>query len=364
LLVGFSGSDATAARPGFDLRYQYIAGALAPSADCLDPARSNAVGCGTQWWGTWQWDQDPPGAFARGFVAAAEADGLLPMFTYYVLLPASGVAEGAPEVTQAATDRAFMARYLADFRFLLRQIGCQPALVHVEPDFWGYAQHEAIRRGVDANALAAAVASAAPRWCAGQPDTIAGLGRCMIAMVRRYAPRAKVSLHASAWATLRDCVLNRDTTLDVPAEGRKTAAFLAACGAADSDVVVADIADRDAGWRASQGQNTWLDATDTALPDYAQALSWSKGVADGTGRRILWWQVPVGNMTLPNQPDQWQDNKVEYFFAHPDRLVAGGAMGMAFGGGAAGQTSPETDGGLLVRSAAALQAAGGQPIPP
>jgi hypothetical protein len=48
LLVGFSSdSDVTASKPGFALRYRYIAGDLAPSADCYDAARTNTVGCGT-----------------------------------------------------------------------------------------------------------------------------------------------------------------------------------------------------------------------------------------------------------------------------------------------------------------------------
>src|SRR5512141_2543370 len=93
LLVGFAGDDATAAKPGFHLRYQYIAGVDAPDPDCLSSTRAKAAGCGGAWWGTWQYDQDPPGAFVRGFVATAKTHHLLPMLTYYMLLPASGVGE-------------------------------------------------------------------------------------------------------------------------------------------------------------------------------------------------------------------------------------------------------------------------------
>jgi hypothetical protein len=362
LLVGFSGDDVTAVKPGFHLRYQYIGGAVSPSAACIAPGRAKAQGCGTDWWGTWQSDQDPPGAFVRGFVADAETAHLLPMLTYYVILPASGVAEGAPEVTQAARDPAFLRRYLNDFRFLLIQLGCARALVHLEPDFWGYAQQEAVRTGGTASTLPAAVREANPADCGAEADTIAGLGRCMVAMVRKWAPNAKVGLHASAWGTRFDCILNTNVSLDVSEKGAETAAFLDPAGAASSDFVVADIADRDAGWRGSQGQNTWINATST-LPSYAQAFAWSRALATGIGKPLLWWQVPVGNMSLPNTTDEWRDNKVAYFFDHPDLVVAGGAIGMAFGAGASGQTTPETDGGYLWQRAASLAGAGGQPLP-
>jgi len=362
LLVGFSGTDDTAARPGFDLRYLYVSGALAPQAGCYDPARPNAVGCGTSWWGSWQWEQHPPGEYVTDFVASCESFGELPMLTYYTLLQASGVAEGKPEATSAARDASFMATYFSDFRFLLQKIGAHRALVHVEPDFWGYAQMAAADAGTGATGLPAAVASANPEDCGALPDTIAGLGSCLVHMARLYAPAVRVALHASAWGTYRDCIANTDASLDVTVEGAKTAAFLAACGAGAADLVVVDIADRDAGWRDAQGQNTWLDATDRNLPTFAQAFRWSRAVADGLGKPLLWWQVPVGNSALSNQAGAWRDNKVEYFFAHPDRVADSGAIGMAFGAGTDGQTTPESDGGYLWGAAAALASAGGQPL--
>lgn len=363
LLIGFSGTDATAAKPGFDLRYLYLAGPVAPSADCYRTDRTNAVGCGSTWWGTWQWDQLPPGQYVRDFIATAEGDGHLPMFTWYLILPASGVTEGKPEVTQAATDAAFMKSYLDDFRFFLDQLGTHRALVHVEPDFWGYAQHAAIDAGVGASGLPAAVASANPTDCGAEPDTIAGLGRCTIRMVRLHAPNALVALHGSGWASKFDCILNTDPGLDVAAKAGSTATFLTDCGASGSDLVVVDIADRDAGWRAAHGQQTWI-GTGTTLPSYAQVFKWSKALADGVGVPLLFWQVPVGNTGLADVTGAWQDNKVQAFFSDPAALVAGGAIGVAFGAGDGEQTTPETDRGYLAACAAALSTAGGLPLCP
>ena len=364
LLVGFNNNEtdhATRSKPGFHLTYQYLAGVLAPSAACLESDATNAHGCGAEWWGTWQDLDQAPGAFVREFVADAAAAGRVPMVTYYLVLDGSGVVEGAPEVTQAATDPAFLRRYLNDFRFFLLQLGCHRALVHVEPDFWGYAQQEAIRIGGTASTLPAPVREANPADCGGEADSIAGLGRCMVAMVRKWAPNAKVGLHASSWATGVACVLNTNPTEDVAAKGRDTAAFLEPAGLGSSDFVVADIADRDAGWRESQGEDTWIN-TDATLPSYAQAFTWSRALADRAGKPLIWWQIPVGNMSQTNVDYHWQDNKVAYFFDHPDLVVGSGAIGMAFGDGADGQTTAETDGGLLWSRAAALQLAGGQPL--
>jgi len=371
-VVGYAGDLPASGDGGFDLRYQYLAGPLAPDPACLAPGRPQAAGCGSAWWGTWQWDQDPPGRFVSGFVAETAAAGLRPMVTYYLLLPAAqawpklGIAEGLAEVTVAARDRAFMAAYLDDFRFFLRQLGSAPALVHVEPDFWGYAQHAAAAAHTDAHGLPAAVASANPTDCGAAEDSIAGLGRCMISMVRTYAPGALVSLHGSAWASGLDCVSSRDLSLDVAAEAGKTAAFLLAAGAGCADLVVVDLSDRDAGWyqRQSPPRDSWLDVSDAVLPTFTQAFAWSRALGAGAGHPVLWWQLPVGNVALPITCGQFQDNKLDYFFDHPERVAASGAAGMAFGAGATCQTSPDTDGGHLRARAAALRQAGGQALGP
>jgi hypothetical protein len=374
LLVGYAGDLPATSYADLDIHYQYIAGVLAPDPACLDAGRAKAAGCGTAWWGTWQWDQVPPGQFVRDFVSGWTSAGLTPMLTYYVILPAAqqrlGIVEGTPEVTTAATSATFMTAYLADFRFLLKQVGTARVIIHVEPDFWGYAQHAARAASTDAHGLPAAVATANPTDCAGVENSIAGLGQCLVKMARSYAPNALVSLHGSAWASGFDCVSNTDPRLDVAAEAVKTADFLAACGAG-ADLVVVDISDRDAGWyqRQSPPRDSWLDAHDAVLPTFAQAFAWSRALSDRLGKPALWWQVPLGNAYVANSCDAngvgaYQDNKLDYFFDHPERVAASGAIGVAFGAGAACQTTPSTDRGRLQSRARALAAAGGQPLCP
>jgi hypothetical protein len=263
------------------------------------------------------------------------------MITYYLALQASGATEGRGEVL-AAREEAFMRRYLADFRFLVDQIGDRRALVHIEPDFWGYAQHE----NDDPHAIPAAVASA-HQDCGGFEDSIAGLGRCMVDMVHRFAPNARVGLHASGWGTLVDVLGNSNASFDVEGEARKLGAFMAECGAGEADFVAVDASDRDAGWDQTRGEDTWWDATNATLPSFHQGFAWAKALAERVGRPIVWWQVPVGHMGLPNTPQAYQDNRVDYFMAHMDEVRDAHGAAVFFGAGDGNQTTPDTDGGNL-----------------
>lgn len=368
LLVGASMADATASSTPFDGRAQYVAGGLfdgdAPCASCATGCTAGGVTCansgpGCAWWGCWQYDQTPPGQFVVDFVEKSEAAQQIPMITYYMALQASGVAEGGAEV-DVMNDASFLKRYLADYRFLLQRLGQARAFVHLEPDFWGFAE----QKGEDPHALPAAVKAANPTDCGAQEDSIAGLGRCMIAMVRKYAPSAKVGLHASPWGTNKAVLANADASFDVAGEAAKLGRFLLAAGAGEGDFLVADMSDRDAGFYDAQGRDTWLDDTNGKLPDFHQAFAWAKGVAETTGRPIVWWQLPVGNMSLSNTYQAYQDNRVDYLFAHPDEVTAAHGVGMFFGAGEGQQTTPETDGGNLVSKVKAYAAKGGQEVCP
>jgi len=279
-------------------------------------------------------------------------DGQVPMISYYTQLQGSRVQEGAQQITVAARDAAFMARYLADYRFVLQQIGSAVALIHVEPDFWGYAQ----QLSSDPHSLPAAVASANPADCAGQESSIAGLGRCFIAMARKYAPNAKVGLHASGWGANYDVTLNTDASYDVAGNGRRTGAFFKALGADASDFVALYASDRDAGYFQKQDRNTWWDAANVKLPNFHQALQWGKAVAEAVGKPVLWWNLPVGNTALDDSPLHYRDNRVDYFLTHMQELADSHAVAAIFGPGASDQTTAESDGGNLKAKARAYAA--------
>ncbi len=364
LLVGYSGTRDVGAAAPFDLRYQYL---------CGGPIGDPSQNCSAwDWWQCWEQNlgEPPHGNVVQELISNTKENGGVAMFTYYVILQASGVGEGAAEVKQAATDRAFMAKYLADFRTMLDRIGSNVAFVHVEPDFWGYAGQLTIPNGQDAHALPAAVNASGDCPASDFEQTIAGLGRCMIAMVRTHAPNAKVGLHASAWGTNQDVLLNKTAGFDTEGEGQKLGRFLVSAGADLGDFVVADMSDRDAGCYAhgSDGcsgapRDTWWH-TDSTLPNFTQAFTWAKAVADTVGRPILWWQIPVGNMSQNNTVEHWQDNRVDYLLHHATEVVAGGGIGLAFGAGEIHQTTPSTDGNYLVDMTSALANAGGIAICP
>jgi hypothetical protein len=369
MLVGATMTDASAVAAPFDFRYIYIAGGLFDSSSvcssCATNCTSNGVSCansgpGCAWWGCWQSDQQAPGQYARDFFTKVEGDNQIPMITYDVLLEASGVQEGTAEATQAATSVSFMTRYFADWRLLLQSIGNATAFLHIEPDFWGYAE----QASSDPHA-GAAVATANPTDCATQPNSIAGMGNCMIAMTRKYAPNAKVGLHASSWSTGVEVAYNTNTSLDVVTQAQTTGAYLSACGANVSDFVVVEVSDRDAGYYQSiGGANHWWDATNTTLPDFTQDFTWLKALAETTNMPLLEWQIPIGNMSLTNVTGAWKDNRVDYFFAHMADLAAAHVFAIAYGAGASGMTTPETDGGNLLAKTTAYASGGGQLLCP
>jgi hypothetical protein len=382
LLVGVSASDATAAQAPFDLRYIYLSGGLfdapTPCSACGSSCVASGQACTSScaWWGCYD---SPPGDYASSFIQTCLKDSpaQIPMFTYYEILQTaqatfSGFKEGASEVTQAATSAPLMTRYYADWRFLLQAIGQHQALLHIEPDFWGYA-----RQAGSATATAAAVASANPTDCASLPNTIAGMGQCLIAMVRKYAPNAFVGLSASAW----NIAGNTSRTTDVTTDAKALATFLAACGQGQADFVVVETSDRDAGYyQTVQSQDNWWDPTDATLPDYAQDLTWIKALTEALGTPALYWQTPLGNASQNNTANHYQDNRVDYFFggsaaqvesgaavtvpAHWSALAAAHVIGVAFGAGAGDQTMPDTDGGNLIAKTKAYVSAGGQALCP
>jgi hypothetical protein len=369
LLIGAQMEDDIAASAPFDLRYIYLAAGV---PDGAGPCSSCASGCvaggncsnasgGCSWWGCWQDDQLPPGQYVKDHVQRSKDNGQLPMFTYYQFLYASGQSEGPAQV-DAAANATVLSRYFNDYRFFLQKLGGEKALIHLEPDLWAYAQH----RNANAHALNAAVKTANAQDCATLENSFSGLGKCLVVMTRKYAPAAKVAFHASSWSTGVDVSLNTNASFDLGAEAAKTVAYLTELGAKDADFVVVEASDRDAGYYASTGQSErgFWDATDATLPNFAQALTWVKAISEGLGKANLWWQLPVGNMSLNNTAQHWKDNRVEYFFAHTPNVAIAHGFGMAFGSGADDQTNPSTDNGQLVAKTKAYGLAGGQAVCP
>ena len=71
------------------------------------------------------------------------------------------------------------------------------------------------------------------------------------------------------------------------------------------------------------------------------------------------WQIPLGNMTLNNTENHYQDNRLDWLFANMDLVAASHTMALLFGAGQGEQTTPETDGGNFIDKTIAYRAAGG-----
>ena len=343
--IGASMDDDTASAAPFDARYLYLAGALPGAGEC----ESCSEACG-EWWGCWQDWAQAPGQYVTSFLDRAEAAvwqgsarPQLPFVTYYTELQASGLEEGEAQVA-ALDDADFLARYLADWRLVLERIGSRRAMLHLEPDLWGYVRFV----NSDPHQVPAQVTAANPVDCADQEDSVAGLARCMIQMVRDYAPAATVGLHASAWL------------IDVQGDGQDAGAFMEALGAGEGDFVVSDTADRDAGYYDSQGRDTWWN--DDA--DAQKYLDWVRDVSESICRPAVVWQIPVGNMGLDNTTDHWQDTRLDWLFAHMPAVAEAHISALFFGAGAGGQTTPETDGGNLIAQTAAYRESGATKLCP
>jgi hypothetical protein len=372
LIVGVSGSGTSETAAPYDLRYVYLSGGLfSSSTPCTSCSSCAPMG---SWWGCYN---TPPGMYATYFIqgAADASPPQIPMFTYYEILQTaqatlSNFQEGTAEATVAATNTGIMTRYYNDWRFLLQTIGQTKAVLHIEPDFWGY-----VRNAGDPTTLPAVVGSVNATDCGSLPSTIAGMGQCMISMARKYAPNALVGLHASAW----DSAGNTSPTTDVTVDAKAVAAVLAACGESKADFVVVETSDRDAGYyQIVENEDTWWDPTDKMLPDYAQDLTWIKALTEALGVPALYWQTPLGNSAGTNMNNSYKDNRVDYFFggsaaqvesgaavtvpSHWSELAAAHVVGVAFGAGAGGQTTPDTDGGNLATKTKAYIASGGQSL--
>ena len=325
LADGAGGGAALHARAPLAFRYQYLAGGV-------------NTGNG---WATWNTN----GQFVSWYVADSAANHAIPVFPYYMLLtstPATGTSESAKDLSNLA-NHATMAAYYADLRlFFARAAGSTPVVLHVEPDLWGYIE-QATGTADDATLVPASVASSGDASLGDLPNTAAGFARAIVRLRNLLAPNVILAYHLSVWGTNRDISISNDSDAQVDALAARAAAFYQSLGAT-FDIAFTDIGDRDADFKKIQsgdGGAAWWDAADFAR--YARFVA---GFVAGAGKRVVVWQIPLGNTKMRAQNDTWghyQDNRVEWFLDDPGgtHLAAwrdAGAVALLFGGGAGGTT--------------------------
>jgi hypothetical protein len=311
--------------PTLDLHYAYL------------------VGLPTQ--GGWP-DWNPDGAFVNVLSTAAQAHGVTPMYSLYMM-----AADGDGNISVLTND-SFMSLYWQAAKLLFQRIAMiqGPAVVHIEPDFWGYA----IQKANDGTA-AVHIAAFAPD-CAGVTEDVRGMGECFVKLRNKYATNAAIGFHYSTWGA------------DVPT----SIAFFKAVHAQETDFIATDMLDRDAGcFEAHTDPNCmrtdgpwYWDETNQTHPNFHDNLATVQSMTGGLALPMLWWQVPFGvpSTTPGGTAGHYRDNRVHYIFSHIGEFMAAGGVGAVFGTGAANQTYITTDNGQF-KSAATAYFASPQALP-
>ena len=290
-------------------------------------------------------DDNPGGTYVNLHADAAAAKGIVPMFTLYQ------AAAWGEEDWQALQNRDFMVPYWQGAKLLFERLAAfgKPAVVHFEPDLWGFAQQHST--GDDPRTVKVKVGSVLPE-CSGLAEDIAGMGKCLVRLARTIAPKVVVGFQAS--------------TFGAP-NAQRVAQFLTKVGADEADITVVETLDRDAGCfeartdpecQRQDGTYYW-DETNTKSPSFKDHLAWAKTIRAGVGKPLLWWQTPLGvpKGAPGGSSGRYRDNRVKYMFSHPDEFVAAGGIGIAFGVGAPNQTTVRTDGGQFKNAIAGYFAA-------
>jgi hypothetical protein len=328
LLIGSGGVDAKKNGYWPQIHYQYL-----------------CCGYGDKGWAGWN---KPLGEYATMVINNARNIGAIPMFSYYQIAYEFEIKNYGILTSQN------LHQYLLDIKTMFLRLGSYggPAIVHFEPDFFGYLQQYAQKQNKTPQQIAAKIRYSDLPECQSLPETVRGMLECMIKLGRTHAPKTKIGFHASAWGDWYDSATS--TPDQIRQKGTSVGNFLRACGSDLTDYVTLEMTDRDAGFQeATLGcKNCYLDDTNKTKPNFEDHFIWVKSIADSTNKPILYWQMPFGvpSDTRGGYDYHYRDNRVRYFFSHTQNVVDVGAFGVVFGAGADKQTTPETDGGQFKRA--------------
>lgn len=351
----------------WDYAYQYLAGGV-------------NTGGG---WSTW----NPNGTFASNYAKTAGEQGVIPVFTYYQMLHSYGDCDYCEEPRRDLANLnnpQVMSQYFQDFILLLKRLSAQTydgvegyggtAIIHVEPDLSGYAQHAVMRAdrcfgfctgvGHDPSLLRAAVASSGLEEVADFPNTWQGFNWALLHLRDLYAPNVLLGFHVSGWGTMQDVGGSTDPYMNAWAIGEEIGAFAGASGVTESpegvstyDLIFNDVSDRDAGfYKYVLGrQNAFWDKTNQTFPNFHRWEEFLSGVVQTVQKPAMIWQIPLGNQyfaTMNNTHRHYQDNRAEYFFNRIEELANVGIVGLLFGSGDNNNTTPYDSNGDGVFNAA------------
>jgi hypothetical protein len=327
--LGFADSPGGAAAlrqtAPFAFRYQYLAGGV-------------NTGMG---WATWNANGD----FPRFYIEDSVANGVIPVFPYYMLLQSTpgGGSESDADFTNLNTTST-MTAYYNDLKLFFQKASGFPTrrvVLQVEPDFWGFMEQRASND--DATTVTAKVSETGLAELAGLPGNVSGFARAIVALRNAYAPNVILGYHLSVWGTRVDIALQDPSDAEVDVLALRAAAFYRSLNAS-FDIVFAEFSDRDSGYYqfvAGDNGRSWWDSE-----DFRRSTRFLGGFSTSAARRIVLWQIPMGNTKMRAQNNSWghyQDNRTEWLLDEPARthLAAyrdAGVVALLFGPGASGTT--------------------------
>jgi hypothetical protein len=319
---GASGMRATAP---YGFRYQYLAGGV-------------NTGNG---WANW----NPNGSFVSNYIQESVANGIVPVFTYYMIYQSNPGASQSESngVRTNLQNTSTMTAYWNDLKLFFQRAGAfdETVVLHVEPDLWGYVQQQS--SGDSGDTFTARVGSTGLPELAGLPDNMSGFARAIVKLRDTFAPNARLGYHLSVWGTGEDIVYTNPSDARVDLLATRAANFYTSLQA-NFDVVFAEFSDRDSGFKQyiyGDGGASWWDAG-----DFARNVRFLSKFVSLAQKRIVMWQIPMGNTKMRAVNNTWnhyQDNRPEWLLDEPARThltsyVQAGVVAFLFGRGADGAT--------------------------
>lgn len=315
-------------------------------ADIIDTYLS---GVGSSSWISYS---SPSGSYVSNVASQDNAYGAIPMFTLY------GMAQNGDGNISDINQSSFMDSYWSQARLMFQKLGSygKPALVNLEPDFWGYVEADAPDN--DPTRLAAVVNNQSE--CSSLPNTAAGIAECLLQMGRDYAPKALIGYPASFFGETAPTVAN----------------FMSKIGAQNGDFIVAQTSDRDAGCMEvsspppecsgrGNGPFYW-DENNKNTPNFDVGIStWSTYRSDlPNSLPILYWQTPLGvpSSTPGGSTNHYRDDHVDYMIKNAYQYGDNDTFAIVFSGGASSQTNINTDGGEFATLLKAYLSNGGNGV--
>ncbi|MCX8056966.1 MAG: CIA30 family protein [Ignavibacteria bacterium] len=290
-------------------------------------------------WGWWNWYYE----FIKRFCDDAYRRGYIPVIPLYLFqtTPNELGCSGSEydKILCAINNPNIMTEFWKRFIQMCdeaKRSFAQKVIFHIEPDMLGYLQQRCINENKTPSQIPAFVGDAKYQ------NNLIGMHQRMIDLVREHCgSKGLIAFHASLWGNIVSLKDNEEKILDIETLARNTANFLLQLSN-DFDLIFMDWSDRDAGF-----DEVWWDKKNTSVPNFARVLMFTNYLSNFTKKKIVLWQIPIGNELLPNIPNQYADNRLDYIFDYPVDIAKSGIIALLFGAGIPQMTTQFSDGGHL-----------------